>query len=219
MEPRRASARWGSALVEYRAAVITRRALVGILCAAVLFSAGCEGGGGGDPSVSPVVTTSSAPTPTSTPTPTPTPSEPSESTATLPEADPAFTKHFDAEFYQSTDNEFAPFGTPEAAEIVVDWGNRRDELGDCSTVAKMAAADDVKIKELEADAEDGDPDADLVLVGYGFALPYLTGKIDPEGKRVLTDAVKRMRTFYAENDVPEFRTMLRDLKSFKATDC
>ncbi len=206
-------------MVEYRAAVITRRALVGILCVAVLFSAGCEVEGAGEPSVSPVVTTTSPPTVTATPTPTPTPSEPSESTASLPEADPAFTKHFGSKFYQSTDNEFAPFGTPEAAEIVVDWGSRRDELGDCSTVAKMAAADDVKIKELEADAEDGDADADLVLVGYGFALPYLTGKIDPAGKRVLTDAVKRMRTFYAENDVRELRVILRDLKSFPAADC
>ena len=37
-----------------------------------------------------------------------------------------------------------------------------------------------------------------------FALPYLTGKIDPEGKKELTLAIMRLRTFYAENDVRDF---------------
>ena len=154
-----------------------------------------------------------------TPTPTPTPSEPSESSTGLPEADPAFTEHFSAKFYTSLDSEYAPFGTPEAADIVRDWDGRRDELGDCSTVAKMAAADKVNIKKLAADGEDGNPDADLVVITYGYALPYLTGQIDPDGKEVLTAAIKRLQTFYAENPVREYRVMLSDLKSFPATDC
>ena len=48
---------------------------------------------------------------------------------------------------------------------------------------------------------------------------YLTGQIDPEGKEMLTLAIQRLRTFYAENDVREFRVMLSDLKSFPASDC
>ena len=99
------------------------------------------------------------------------------------------------------------------------WDSRRDELGDCSTVEEMAAADKVKIKKLIADGEDGDPDADTIVIAYGYALPYLTGQIDPEGKKELTLAIMRLRTFYAENDVREFRVMLSDLKSFSATDC
>ena len=198
-----------------------RRALVGLLAAAVLGLTSCGADGGQDPTATP--SASSAPpssaSVSATPTPSPTPSEPSESSTGLPEADPAFTEHFSAKFYTSLDSEYAPFGTPEAADVVRDWDGRRDELGDCTTVAKMAAADKVNIKKLAADGEDGDPDADLVVITYGFALPYLTGQIDPDGKEVLTAAIKRLQTFYAENPVREYRVMLSDLKSFPAADC
>jgi len=197
-----------------------RRALAGLLAAVALVVAGCGVDGGTDPATPP---TASAASPTSAPssappTPAPTP-KPSKSKSSLPEADPAFSKHFDAKFYTSLNNDYAPFGFPEQADIVRGWDSRRDELGDCTTVAEMAAADKVKIKKLIADGEDGDPDADTIVIAYGYALPYLTGKIDPEGKKELTLAIMRLRTFYAENDVREFRIMLSDLKSFPASDC
>lgn len=200
-----------------------RRALTGLLAAAVLVVAGCGADEGNEPAVTPSASaasptsapTSAPPTPSPTPTPTPKPSQ----SSSLPEADPAFTKHFDAKFYTSLNNDYAPFGFPEQADIVRGWDSRRDELGKCSTVAEMAAADKVKIKKLVADGEDGDPDADTIVIAYGYALPYLTGKIDPEGKKELTLAIMRLRTFYAENDVREFRIMLSDLKSFPASDC
>ena len=197
-----------------------RRALTGLLAAAVLVVAGCGADGGDDPAAtpSPSVASPTSATASAPPTPSPTP-KPSKSSSSLPEADPAFSKHFDAKFYTSLNNDYAPFGFPEQADIVRGWDNRRDELGDCSTVEEMAAADKVKIKKLIADGEDGDPDADTIVIAYGFALPYLTGKIDPEGKKELTLAIMRLRTFYAENDVREFRVMLSDLKSFPATDC
>ncbi|HSU35323.1 MAG TPA: hypothetical protein VLJ88_06665 [Propionibacteriaceae bacterium] len=197
-----------------------RRALVALLAASVLALAGCGANADGDPAASPSASaasptraSASAP-PTSSPTP-----KPSKSSNGLPEADPAFTKHFDAKFYTSLNNDYAPFGFPEQADILRAWDSRRDQLGDCSTVAEMAAADKVKIKKLVADGEDGDPDADTIVIAYGYALPYLTGQIDSDGKKMLTLAIQRLRTFYAENDVREFRVMLSDLKSFPATDC
>ena len=200
--------------------MIPRRALAGLLATAVLVVAGCGADGGDQPAATP---SASAAAPTSAsasapPTPSPTP-KPSKSSSGLPEADAAFTKHFDAKFYTSLNNDYAPFGFPEQADILRAWDSRRDQLGDCSTVAEMAAADKVKIKKLIADGEDGSPDADTIVIAYGFALPYLTGKIDPEGKKELTLAIMRLRTFYAENDVREFRVMLSDLKSFPASDC
>ena len=197
-----------------------RRALAGLLAAAVLVVAGCGADGGDDPAAtpSPSVASPTSATASAPPTPSPTP-KPSKSNSSLPEADPAFSKHFDAKFYTSLNNDYAPFGFPEQADIVRAWDSRRDELGDCSTVAEMAAADKVKIKKLVADGEGGDPDADTVVIAYGYALPYLTGQIDSEGKKMLTLAIQRLRTFYAENDVREFRVMLSDLKSFPATDC
>ena len=197
-----------------------RRALTGLLAAAVLVVAGCGSDGGDDPAAtpSPSVASPTSGTASAPPTPSPTP-KPSKSSSSLPEADPAFSKHFDAKFYTSLNNDYAPFGFPEQADIVRAWDSRRDELGDCSTVAEMAAADKVKIKKLVADGEGGDPDADTVVIAYGYALPYLTGQIDSDGKKMLTLAIERLRTFYAENDVREFRVMLSDLKSFPATDC
>jgi uncharacterized protein YfeS len=197
-----------------------RRALAGLLAVAVLVVAGCGADGGNEPAATP---SASAASPTSAsasapPTPSPT-AKPSKSSSSLPEADPAFSKHFNAKFYTSLNNDYAPFGFPEQADIVRAWDSRRDQLGDCSTVAEMAAADKVKIKKLVADGEDGDPDADTIVIAYGYALPYLTGQIDPEGKEMLTLAIQRLRTFYAENDVREFRVMLSDLKSFPASDC
>jgi uncharacterized protein YfeS len=197
-----------------------RRALAGLLAVAVLVVAGCGADGGYEPAATP---SASAASPTSAsasapPTPSPT-AKPSKSSSSLPEADPAFSKHFNAKFYTSLNNDYAPFGFPEQADIVRAWDSRRDQLGDCSTVAEMAAADKVKIKKLVADGEDGDPDADTIVIAYGYALPYLTGQIDPEGKEMLTLAIQRLRTFYAENDVREFRIMLSDLKSFPASDC
>ena len=197
-----------------------RRALTGLLAAAVLVVAGCGSDGGDDPAAtpSPSVASPTSATASAPPTPSPTPKH-SKSSSSLPEADPAFKKHFDAKFYTSLNNDYAPFGFPEQADIVRAWDSRRDELGDCSTVAEMAAADKVKIKKLVADGEGGDPDADTVVIAYGYALPYLTGQIDSDGKKMLTLAIQRLRTFYAENDVREFRVMLSDLKSFPATDC
>src|SRR5687767_10227181 len=197
-----------------------RRALAGLLAAAVLVLAGCGADGGDDPAAtpSPSVASPTSATATASPTASPTP-KPSKSSSSLPEAHPAFSKHFNAKFYTSLNNDYAPFGFPEQADIVRAWDSRRDELGDCSTVAEMAAADKVKIKKLVADGEDGDPDADTIVIAYGYALPYLTGQIDPEGKEMLTLAIQRLRTFYAENDVREFRVMLSDLKSFPASDC
>ena len=200
---------------------MSRNALVGVVAAAALVVAGCGADQADDPTATPPAS-SASPTSVSasaTPTPSPTPSEPSPSSSGLPEADPAFTKHFSAKFYLSLNNDYAPFGFPEQADILRAWDSRRDELGDCSTVAKMAAADKVKINKLIADGEDGNPDADTIVIAYGFALPYLTGQIDPEGKKELTLAIQRLRTFYAENDVREFRIMLSDLKSFPAADC
>jgi uncharacterized protein YfeS len=200
-----------------------RRALVGLLVAAVLPLAGCGADGGGNPTATPSTTpassSSASPRATATPTPSPTPAKPSKSSSGLPEADPAFSKHFSAKFYVRMRNDYAPFGVPEQADMLRAWDSRRDELGECSTVVEMAAADKVNLKKLIADGEDGDPDADTVVIAYGFALPYLTGRIDPEGKKELALAIDRLRTFYAENDVREFRVMLSDLKSFPATDC
>jgi uncharacterized protein YfeS len=197
-----------------------RRALAGLLATAVLVVAGCGADGGEGPAATPSASAAAPPSASASapPTPSPTP-KPSKSSSGLPEADPAFTKHFDAKFYTSLNNDYAPFGFPEQADIVRGWDNRRGELGGCSTVVEMAAADKVKIKKLVADGEGGDPDADILVIAYGYALPYLTGHIDPEGKEMLTLAIQRMRTFYAENDVREFRVMLSDLKSFPATDC
>jgi uncharacterized protein YfeS len=196
-----------------------RRALAGLLAAAVLVVAGCGADGGNEPAATPSASVASPTSASTSASPTPSPTPKPSSSSGLPEADPAFSKHFDAKFYTSLNNDYAPFGFPEQAHIVRAWDSRRDELGDCSTVAEMAAADKVKIKKLVADGEDGDPDADTVVIAYGYALPYLTGQIDSEGKEMLTLAIQRLRTFYAENDVREFRVMLSDLKSFPASDC
>ena len=64
-----------------------------------------------------------------------------------------------------------------------------------------------------------DPAADGAVVGVGFTLLLFTGHIDPEGKQLVLDAVRREARYYSDDSLREFPVLLRDLQSFPASAC
>ncbi len=163
-------------------------------------------GGGAAPSVPIPPDAADQPTPTADPP-----------AADFPKPHKAFAAHFRDPLYHDEGAEFAPFGSDEGNDTLYGWLDRRAELTRCTTVRWMIAADD-PAGALE-DPDHNGPDVDGFIIGAGFALLLLTGHIDTEGKQLVLDALHRTYSYYADSNPREPAVMIRDLESFRATDC
>ncbi len=202
--------------------VVRRLLSAAFATAVVLGAAACTPAAG--PVPIPTASPSMTPTPTATVSPTVTPTPSTTSTAStspagdLPTPDPGYTAHFRKSFYVDSRDEYGPFGTPDAVRILTDAAAKRDTFDRCTTVRDLAEADGQDWQELKVAVEES-AEAAATAMAYGFALPYLTGHLDTAGKRLLTDAIYSTQIFYAENDVQQLATMLKDVKSFDTSDC
>lgn len=150
----------------------------------------------------------------------------------LPPAHPRFAAHFTDPWYDDVADEYAPFGSDEGWDLVMEWGERRDELGPSSTVADVLEGgwfpDAVQVfRQLPDDSEEilegrdgpiiianpmGKIDAATFLVSGAFTLLRLTGQIDPGGMR---DALAAL-DYFLRNDPTstELARMKADLLSW-----
>lgn len=140
----------------------------------------------------------------------------------LPTAHPAFSAHFTDPLYDDEGAEFAPFGTDEGWDLVMEWGERRDELTAASTVRDVVEDDelyDEALAELGRVPAEGEDAPDLVdtatiVVGAGFTLLRLTGRIDEEGKQLVLQALDSLARFYTHAESDELVIMRADLASW-----
>ena len=143
--------------------------------------------------------------------PHPAPAEPDSS---LPAPHPAFAVRFAADFYLRQGDEFAPFGNDEAADAVAELLQMRRRIVPTTALRPLVA---VALEEEPASVfENLDTDEEhvnAIVVGVGFLLILLTGRIDDEGRGQVIAALERQDAQYGEHTA-NFRTMLADLRSF-----
>ena len=163
---------------------------------------------GGGPASAVPVPSDAADQPTS-------PADPAEED--FPTPDPLFARHFRDPLYHDEGEELAPFDSDEGSDTLWTWRQRRAELTRCTTVRWMFEQNDVA-GALDDPASNG-PDVDGFVIGAGFALLLFTGHIDPEGKRLVLDALHRTYSYYARHEPREPAVMIRDLERFPATTC
>jgi uncharacterized protein YfeS len=141
-------------------------------------------------------------------------------TEDLPEAAPAFAAHFTDPVYNDPAGEFAPFGTDEGFDLVLEWADRRDELDPTTTVADLieeSGLSDV-VSELDNPERPGIPvpgrqvDAATITIGAGFTLLRLTAHIDDEGRRRTLKAIDLLIRRY--DSPPELLRQRADLETW-----
>jgi hypothetical protein len=169
----------------------------------------------------PAATTSATPGPRSPgvgPVPTSTPAvDPPD--ADFPAPHPAFAEHFADPMYHDAGDELAPFGSDEGFDLLFTWKEKARDLTACTTVRSVFEGDDPAAAGGIDRTSDDDPAQDGAIVGAGFTLIFFTGHIDPEGKRLVMDAIRREARYYRNGRIREFPVMLRDLESFPASVC
>lgn len=106
----------------------------------------------------------------------------------LPEAHPAFRAHFTDPVYDDPGADLGPFGNDEGWELVMDWGERRDELGPDSTLATVLETDDVRHAAGPMQGADGIETA-MFIVGAAFTLLRLTGRLADEDRALALEAL------------------------------
>jgi uncharacterized protein YfeS len=101
----------------------------------------------------------------------------------LPDAHPAFRSHFTDPVYDDAGADLGPFGNDEGWDLVMDWGDRRAELGPDSTLATVLKTEDVLRVAGPMAGVDGIETAQFV-VGAAFTLLRLTGRISEEDRAI-----------------------------------
>ena len=221
----------GDRLVWHAGVVLTRRVrelgpyVVAVALTAFLVGCGSSTAGPAGPgspaAPDPARTTSATPGPRSPgvgPVPTSTPAvEPPD--ADFPEPHPTFAEHFADPLYRDAVDEFAPFGSDEGFDFLYTWKEHPQDLTVCTTVRTVFEGDDPSSAGGIDQTSDDDPAQDGAIVGAGFILIFFTGHIDPEGKQLVLDAIRREARYYRNDRIREFPVMLRDLESFPASSC
>ncbi len=96
----------------------------------------------------------------------------------LPTPHPAFASHFTDPIYDDPALETAPFGSDEGADVLWEWGQRRDELSPGSTIADVMGTDDAQLAALvERMAGIDDLSEAAVVRGAAFTLLRLVGHL------------------------------------------
>jgi uncharacterized protein YfeS len=119
----------------------------------------------------------------------------------LPDAHPAFRAHFTDPVYDDQGADAGPFGNDEGWDLVMEWGDRRDELGPDSTLATVLEVDDVDaVREFAGPMEGIDGlDTGQFIVGAAFTLLRLTGRIRDDDRALALGALD----FLIETGGPE----------------
>jgi uncharacterized protein YfeS len=106
----------------------------------------------------------------------------------LPDAHPAFRAHFTDPVYDDAGADSGPFGNDEGWDLVMEWGDRRDELGPDSTLATVLETDDVREVAGPMEGIDGLETAQFI-VGAAFTLLRLTGQLREDDRALALEAL------------------------------
>lgn len=139
----------------------------------------------------------------------------------FPPGVPAFRAHFTDPVYDDGGDEMAPFGSDEGWDMLMEWGERRDELSARTTVRELLDESDFgeMIDELDVPEPPGIPmpagqvDAATITIGAGFTLLRLTGHIDEEGRRLVLKALDILIARY--ESPPQLLRQRADLTSWQ----
>lgn len=134
---------------------------------------------------------------------------------------PAFARHFTDPIYLEEAEEFAPFGSDEGWDLLYEWTERRDELADDATVQDIlqdsgfeGAAEEIGQPDDPAiPLPDGAVDSATIVVGAGFTLLRLTGRIDADGKAMTLQALDALIDYY--DAPPELVKQRKDLAAWE----
>jgi uncharacterized protein YfeS len=107
----------------------------------------------------------------------------------LPEAHPAFAAHFTDPIYESQGEEFAPFASDEGWELVMDWGDRRDELAADATLTRVLGTEDLRNVAGAMEGVDGIETA-MFITSAAFVLLRLVGRIDDDDRALALEALE-----------------------------
>lgn len=118
----------------------------------------------------------------------------------LPPAHPDFLRRFSDDIYDDQADEFAPFGSDEGwdamAEIVEEFMPLDPEV-----TLRELSEEVLELEGVEFDQTDLDDTAesDFAVIGVGFTILRLTGRIDAEGRQWLIDAIARHRARFGDD--------------------
>lgn len=134
----------------------------------------------------------------------------------LPEAHPEFQRAFPSPLYDDQADEFAPFGSDEGWDAMAEILEDHTPLGDDVTLRALSEeALELTDEEFRATDLDETEETDFAVIGVGFTILRLRGRIDDEGRRWLIDAVERQRRRYGD-DIPTLRQIADDLAALPA---
>lgn len=130
-------------------------------------------------------------------------------------AHPRFAAHFTDPMYNDPADDWAPFGSDEAADILAEWEERRDELTSSTRLRDMYDSEEEwreSVNDIGTSPLDTDDEATWV-VARAFTLLRLTGQIDDEGKAVALRGVDRL--LQETDNAQEYVQQKRDLESWQ----
>jgi uncharacterized protein YfeS len=130
-------------------------------------------------------------------------------------AHPAFASHFSAPLYGDPTDEFGPFGSELGWDVAAEWSDRRAELDDRTTLRRLAEQefdDPADADEMLSPSPELALELDPALVGLGFTLLRSTGRIDPEGRELLLEALRRLEVGYG-GLTDHYGRMIADLET------
>lgn len=130
-------------------------------------------------------------------------------------AHPRFAAHFTHPMYNDPADDWAPFGSDEAADTLAEWEERRDELTPTSRPRDMYDSEEEwqeSVAEIGTSPLDADDEATWV-VARAFTLLRLTGQIDDEGKAVVLRGLDRLPQ--ETGNAEEYLQQKRDVEAWR----
>lgn len=130
-------------------------------------------------------------------------------------AHPRFAAHFTHPMYNDPANDWAPFGSDEAADVLAEWEERRDELTSSTRLRDMYDSEEEwreAVAAIGTSPLDEDDEATWV-VAQAFTLLRLTGQIDDEGKAAALRGLDRL--LQETSNAEEYVQQKRDLEAWK----
>ena len=123
---------------------------------------------------------------------------------------PEYAAHFTHPLYSAVSGEWAPFGSDEGSDLLWSWEQRVGELSDRSTVADLLPGAEPHQWESVTDVEWA-----VEVLAAGFTLLRLTGQIDPDGRRLVMEALDYLEANFGDEEatIPQMR---QDLASYRA---
>jgi len=113
----------------------------------------------------------------------------------------AFAEHFTDRLYDDPGDEFAPFGSDEGWELLMDWADRRAELESTPTLARVLECEPSAVREYVGPMAGVDGlESAMFITSAAFVVLRLAGRLTDDDRRLALEALDFMiRTLPAVN--------------------